>query len=281
MARRLPASRSGFPQHLQVLRASGARGSGRAPSPGARRRGRVPRRGLRQPGGTKHGDVETHVHSVNFTRKVHDVNMPSCLPRTKPRTTTEICGTRWSRPASASSSAAALKRSACARWRARWACRPTRRTVTSKTAGVADGDRGDRLRAPVVGDGRGHANGSAPRRRKSPRWHASRRQRAHVELVQETPAALRADVRLGRARVPWQPRALLGPSPWALLGQVLDELVDDQVMSKTHRTGAELHVGPPCMASPPLAHSGPLTALGPKARTHRGAARLHSRGLRG
>ncbi|MFO0599864.1 MAG: TetR/AcrR family transcriptional regulator [Myxococcaceae bacterium] len=90
--------------------------------------------------------------------------------------------------------------------------------------------------------------------------------RAYVELVQEHPQLYGLMFgSAGRACLAAE-GALLGPSPGALLGQVLDELVDDQVMSKTHRTGAELHVWSAVHGFASLAHSGPLTALGPKGR---------------
>lgn len=60
---------------------------------------------------------------------------------------------------------------------------------------------------------------------------------------------------------------LIGPTPGVLLGQVLDELVDEKVMSKKHREGAEIHVWSAVHGFASLAHNGPLAELSPKART--------------
>ncbi len=60
--------------------------------------------------------------------------------------------------------------------------------------------------------------------------------------------------------------ALVGPSPGALLGRVLDELVDDEVISKKRRAGAEVRVWSTVHGFASLAHAGPLAALGTKAR---------------
>lgn len=59
---------------------------------------------------------------------------------------------------------------------------------------------------------------------------------------------------------------LAGPSPGALLGCVLDELVEDKVVSKKHREGAEIRVWSAVHGFASLAQSGPLTKLSPKAR---------------
>lgn len=76
---------------------------------------------------------------------------------------------------------------------------------------------------------------------------------------------------------------LLGPSPGALLGGVLDELVEEKVMSKTHREGAEIHVWSAVHGFASLAQSGPLARFSPKARADALEELLHFviTGLRG
>lgn len=59
---------------------------------------------------------------------------------------------------------------------------------------------------------------------------------------------------------------LVGPTPGALLGRVLDELVEEKLMSKKRREGAEVHVWSAVHGFAALAHSGPLAELSPKAR---------------
>jgi AcrR family transcriptional regulator len=60
--------------------------------------------------------------------------------------------------------------------------------------------------------------------------------------------------------------ALVGPTPGALLGALLDELVEDGTMAKEHRAGAEVHVWSAVHGFASLSQTGPLAALGPKAR---------------
>jgi AcrR family transcriptional regulator len=60
--------------------------------------------------------------------------------------------------------------------------------------------------------------------------------------------------------------ALGGLSPGALLGRVLDELVEEKAISKKHREGAEIHAWSAVHGFASLAHSGPLAELSLKAR---------------
>ncbi len=59
---------------------------------------------------------------------------------------------------------------------------------------------------------------------------------------------------------------LVGPTPGALLGRVLDELVEEKLMSTKRREGAEVRVWSAVHGFASLAHSGPLAELSPKAR---------------
>lgn len=59
---------------------------------------------------------------------------------------------------------------------------------------------------------------------------------------------------------------LAGPTPGALLGRVLDELVADKAISKKHRAGAETHVWSTVHGFASLLHNGPLAELSIKAR---------------
>ena len=60
--------------------------------------------------------------------------------------------------------------------------------------------------------------------------------------------------------------ALVGPTPGALLGRALDELVEERAMSMKHREGAEIHVWSAVHGFASLAHSGLLAQRSPKAR---------------
>lgn len=77
--------------------------------------------------------------------------------------------------------------------------------------------------------------------------------------------------------------ALVDPTPGALLGLVLDELVEEKVMSKNRRDGAEIHVWSAVHGFVSLAHNGPLAELDPKARADALEGLLHFviAGLRG
>lgn len=90
--------------------------------------------------------------------------------------------------------------------------------------------------------------------------------RAYVDLAQEHPQLY--GLMFGSAgRVCLAAEGVLvGPTPGALLGRVLDELVEEKAMSKKHREGAEIHVWSAVHGFASLAHSGPLAELSPKAR---------------
>lgn len=90
--------------------------------------------------------------------------------------------------------------------------------------------------------------------------------RAYVDLAQEHPQLYGLMFgSAGRACLAAE-SALLGPTPGALLGQVLDELVAAKVIPKKHREGAEIQVWSAVHGFASLAHSGPLAELSPKAR---------------
>lgn len=90
--------------------------------------------------------------------------------------------------------------------------------------------------------------------------------RAYVDLAQEHPQLYGLMFgSAGRACLAAE-GALVAPTPGALLGRVLDELVEEKVMSKKHREGAEIHVWSAVHGFASLAHSGPLAELSPKAR---------------
>jgi AcrR family transcriptional regulator len=90
--------------------------------------------------------------------------------------------------------------------------------------------------------------------------------RAYVDLAQEHPQLYGLMFgSAGRACLAAE-GALVGPTPGALLGGVLDELVEEKAMSKKHREGAEIHVWSTVHGFASLAHGGPLAELGPKAR---------------
>lgn len=90
--------------------------------------------------------------------------------------------------------------------------------------------------------------------------------RAYIALAQEHPQLFGLMFgSAGRACLEAE-GALAGPSPGALLGRVLDELVEDKVVSKKHREGAEIRVWSAVHGFASLAQSGPLTKLSPKAR---------------
>lgn len=90
--------------------------------------------------------------------------------------------------------------------------------------------------------------------------------RAYVDLAQDHPQLYGLMFgSAGRACLAAE-GTLVGPTPGALLGRVLDELVEERVMSKKHREGAEIHVWSAVHGFASLAHSGPLAELGPKAR---------------
>ncbi|MFN0252869.1 MAG: TetR/AcrR family transcriptional regulator [Kofleriaceae bacterium] len=90
--------------------------------------------------------------------------------------------------------------------------------------------------------------------------------RAYVDLAQEHPQLYGLMFgSAGRACLAAE-GTLVGPTPGALLGRVLDELVEEKVMSKKHRVGAEIHVWSAVHGFASLAHSGPLAELSPNAR---------------
>jgi AcrR family transcriptional regulator len=90
--------------------------------------------------------------------------------------------------------------------------------------------------------------------------------RAYVDLAQEHPQLYGLMFgSAGRACLAAK-GALVGPTPGALLGRVLDELVEEKAMSKKHREGAEIHVWSAVHGFASLARSGPLAELSPKAR---------------
>lgn len=60
--------------------------------------------------------------------------------------------------------------------------------------------------------------------------------------------------------------ALAGPTPGALLGLVLDELVEEKVISTKQRAGAETHVWSAMHGFASLTQSGPLAGLSTQAR---------------
>ena len=90
--------------------------------------------------------------------------------------------------------------------------------------------------------------------------------RAYVDLAHEHPQLYGLMFgSAGRACLAAE-GALVGPSPGALLGRVLDELVEEKAMSKNHREGAEVRVWSAVHGFASLAHSGPLAELSDKAR---------------
>jgi hypothetical protein len=90
--------------------------------------------------------------------------------------------------------------------------------------------------------------------------------RAYVHLAQEHPELFGLMFgAAGRACLAAE-GALDGPSPGALLGGVLDELVEEKAISTKHRAGAEIRVWSTVHGFASLAQSGPLAALSPKAR---------------
>lgn len=96
------------------------------------------------------------------------------------------------------------------------------------------------------------------------RFHSAAR--AYVALAQEHPQLYGLMFgSAGRACFAAE-SALVGPSPGALLGRVLDELVEEKVISTEHREGAEIRVWSAVHGFASLANSGPLAALSPKAR---------------
>ncbi|MFO0554351.1 MAG: TetR/AcrR family transcriptional regulator [Polyangiaceae bacterium] len=107
--------------------------------------------------------------------------------------------------------------------------------------------------------------------------------RAYVDLAQEHPQLFGLMFgSAGRACLAAE-GALVGPTPGALLGSVLDELVEEKVISKKHREGAELRVWSAVHGFASLAHSGPLAELSVKARAEALEELLHCviAGLRG
>ena len=90
--------------------------------------------------------------------------------------------------------------------------------------------------------------------------------RAYVDLAQEHPQLYGLMFgSAGRACLAAE-GALVGPTPGALLGRALDELVEEKAMSKQRREGAEIHVWSAVHGFASLAHGGPLAKLSPKAR---------------
>lgn len=90
--------------------------------------------------------------------------------------------------------------------------------------------------------------------------------RAYVALAQEHPQLYGLMFgSAGRACLAAE-EALVGATPGALLGRVLDELVEERALSRPHRAGAELHVWSAVHGFASLAHTGPLAALSPQAR---------------
>jgi AcrR family transcriptional regulator len=90
--------------------------------------------------------------------------------------------------------------------------------------------------------------------------------RAYVALAQEHPRLYGMMFgSAGRACLAAE-KTLAGPTPGALLGRVLDELVEEKVMSKAHREGADIYVWSAVHGFASLAHNGPLAELSPKAR---------------
>lgn len=90
--------------------------------------------------------------------------------------------------------------------------------------------------------------------------------RAYVDLAREHPQLYGLMFgSAGRACLAAE-GTLVGPTPGVLLGHILDELVEEKVMSKKRRVGAEIHVWSTVHGFASLAHGGPLAALSPKAR---------------
>lgn len=90
--------------------------------------------------------------------------------------------------------------------------------------------------------------------------------RAYVDLAQEHPQLYGLMFgSAGRACLAAE-GALVGPTPGALLGRALDELVEEKAMSKQRREGAEIHVWSAVHGFASLAQGGPLAKLSPKAR---------------
>lgn len=90
--------------------------------------------------------------------------------------------------------------------------------------------------------------------------------RAYVNLAQEHPRLFGLMFgSAGRACLAAE-GALVGPLPGALLGGVLDELVEEKAISKEYREGAEVRVWSAVHGFASLAHSGPLADLSAKAR---------------
>lgn len=107
--------------------------------------------------------------------------------------------------------------------------------------------------------------------------------RAYVDLAQAHPQLFGLMFgSAGRACLAAE-GALVGQTPGALLGRVLDELVEEQAMSAKCREGAELLVWSAVHGFASLAHSGPLAGLSKRARADQLEELLHFviAGLRG
>lgn len=90
--------------------------------------------------------------------------------------------------------------------------------------------------------------------------------RAYVDLAQEHPQLFGLMFgSAGRACLAAE-GAMVGPGPGALLGLLLDELVEEKAISKSLRDGAEIRVWSAVHGFASLAHSGPIAQLGPVAR---------------
>lgn len=106
--------------------------------------------------------------------------------------------------------------------------------------------------------------GGAVKSRAVARFNAAAR--AYVKLAQGSPQlyALMFGA-AGRACLAAE-GALAGPAPGALLGRVLDELVEEKVVPKKQRAGAEIRVWSAVHGFAALAQSGPLASLSEKER---------------
>lgn len=113
------------------------------------------------------------------------------------------------------------------------------------------------------------------------RFHAAAR--AYVDLAEQHPQlyALMFGA-AGRACFAAE-GVLAGPTPGALLGRALDDLVEEKVISRVQREGAEIRVWSAVHGFASLANGGPLAALAPKARADALGELLHFviAGLRG
>lgn len=212
---------------------------------------------------------QRHVHGVNFTCEVHGVNIRTVIPSKAPYHHGDL------RNALVDAGLVLIEEVGVEAFSLREVAREV--GVSANAAYRHFEDKGALLTAIAASGFERLSSGmqeamltARPRggvkSRAVARFNAAAR--AYVDLAHEHPQLYGLMFgSAGRACLAAE-GAMIGPSPGALLGRVLDELVEEEAMSKDHREGAEVRVWSAVHGFASLAHSGPLAELSDKARAN-------------